>query len=299
MINFLRVISLKNLFTLIFKQNKMKKLYIFILMFLVSIVNAQQDKSKDHNALKVNYKIIYLLDYQPTKGNSNHRETEKMYLYLADGVSKFASAGQIMKDSLLADKNKSRKRSSASLMKLRSQIPETKFDYIVYKGIPENKISLTQSIFKDKFKYEVDKDLFQWEIHPETKSYKSYKVQKATAEFAGRNYTAWFTSEIPIPDGPYKFNGLPGLIVKIADEKDQYTFELIEVEKLKNTVRIKIPEKDFIETDKKELAQLIQEDKENPMRAVESAGVSISFSKKQKRELRETRMKRNNPIELE
>lgn len=180
-----------------------------------------------------------------------------------------------MKDSLLADRNKSRKESSVSLMRLRSQIPETKFDYIVYKGLPENKITLTQSIFKDKFKYEVDRDLFQWEIHPETKSYKNYKVQKATTEFAGRNYIAWFTSEIPIPDGPYKFNGFPGLIVKVADEKGQYTFELIE--KLKNRLRIKIPKKDFIETDKKELAQLIQEDKENPMRAVESAGVKIDF----------------------
>lgn len=57
-------------------------------MFLVSIVNAQQDKSKDDTALKVNYKITYLLDYQPTKENSNRRETEKMSLYLADGVSK-------------------------------------------------------------------------------------------------------------------------------------------------------------------------------------------------------------------
>lgn len=277
----------------------MQILKLFFLLVMTNSLYAQNPSVSKINKKARQYKVTYLLSYQPNKSNSENLETEKMYLYLADGVSKFASAGQIMKDSLLADRNKSRKRSSASLMKLRSQIPETKFDYIVYKGIPENKISLTQSIFKDKFKYEVDKDLFQWEIHPETKSYKSYKVQKATAEFAGRNYTAWFTSEIPIPDGPYKFNGLPGLIVKIADEKDQYTFELIEVEKLKNTVRIKIPEKDFIETDKKELAQLIQEDKENPMRGVESAGVSISFSKKQKRELRETRMKRNNPIELE
>lgn len=277
----------------------MQILKLFFLLVMTNSLYAQNPSVSKINKKARQYKVTYLLSYQPNKSNSENLETEKMYLYLADGVSKFASAGQIMKDSLLADRNKSTKKSSASLMRLRSQIPETKFDYIVYKGIPDNKITLTQSIFKDKFKYEVDKDLFQWEIHPETKSYKSYKVQKATTEFAGRNYTAWFTSEIPIPDGPYKFNGLPGLIVKIADEKDQYTFELIEVEKLKNTVRIKIPEKDFIETDKKELAQLIQEDKENPMRAVESAGVSISFSKKQKRELRETRMKRNNPIELE
>lgn len=34
-------------------------------------------------------------------------------------------------------------------------------------------------------------------------------TQKATCDFAGRKWIAWFTTEIPIQDGPYKFYGLP------------------------------------------------------------------------------------------
>lgn len=52
-----------------------------------------------------------------------------------------------------------------------------------------------------------------------------YDCRKATAEFAGRSYTAWFTPEIPLPFGPYKFGGLPGLILKLEDAEQQYIWE--------------------------------------------------------------------------
>ena len=42
---------------------------------------------------------------------------------------------------------------------------------------------------------------------------------------------AWFTSEIPIQRGPWKFGGLPGLIVKISDAKKEYNFELVKLER--------------------------------------------------------------------
>lgn len=47
--------------------------------------------------------------------------------------------------------------------------------------------------------------------------------------YGGRNYVAWYNPDIPISDGPYIFAGLPGLIVKISDEQEWYTFTLREV----------------------------------------------------------------------
>jgi len=64
-----------------------------------------------------------------------------------------------------------------------------------------------------------------WDITEETKMIGIYKVQKATAHFRGRDYTAWFTSQIPLPYGPWKLVGLPGLILEAYDtDKEIYWY---------------------------------------------------------------------------
>lgn len=65
----------------------------------------------------------------------------------------------------------------------------------------------------------------------ETDSIMGYDCRKATVEFAGRNYTAWFTPEIPLPFGPYKFGGLPGLIIKLEDDERQFVWEAVGFER--------------------------------------------------------------------
>lgn len=65
----------------------------------------------------------------------------------------------------------------------------------------------------------------------ETDSNMGYNCRKATVEFAGRSYTAWFTPEIPLPFGPYKFGGLPGLILKLEDAEQQYIWEAVGFER--------------------------------------------------------------------
>jgi GLPGLI family protein len=86
------------------------------------------------------------------------------------------------------------------------------------------KIILSQSsIFKDLTSkpcvVEEESGSFIWKITGETKKVGSFIVNKATTSFRGRNYSAWFTTEIPIGIGPWKFNGLPGLILEIKDDE--------------------------------------------------------------------------------
>ncbi|MDO5395786.1 MAG: GLPGLI family protein [Bacteroidales bacterium] len=72
----------------------------------------------------------------------------------------------------------------------------------------------------------------EWEFLPDDNtSILGYECSKATTEFAGRQYTAWFTTEIPLPFGPYKFGGLPGLILKIADSEHQFIWEAMGFER--------------------------------------------------------------------
>ena len=74
--------------------------------------------------------------------------------------------------------------------------------------------------------------VMQWEFAADsTRTILGIECQMATVEFAGRKYSAWFTTELPLPYGPYKFGGLPGLILKIEDAEKQFLWEATAFEK--------------------------------------------------------------------
>ncbi len=82
----------------------------------------------------------------------------------------------------------------------------------------------------------------QWALTQDTATISGYHCQRATCRFHGRNFEAWFTSEVPIKYGPWKFGGLPGLIVKVYDTDHLYTFECTKVERVRRPmVRSKYP----------------------------------------------------------
>ncbi len=56
-----------------------------------------------------------------------------------------------------------------------------------------------------------------------------YKCKKAICNFRGRKWTAWYTLDIPISEGPWKLDGLPGMIFKAIDSLNQFSFECIGV----------------------------------------------------------------------
>lgn len=88
-------------------------------------------------------------------------------------------------------------------------------------------------------------DTQKWNLSQEKKNVKNLSLQKAITTWGGRNWTAWFAEEIPFQEGPYKFHGLPGLIVEIYDDKKNYHFELVRSEKIKEE------ENQFIEMSEK------------------------------------------------
>lgn len=98
--------------------------------------------------------------------------------------------------------------------------------YFVERSIRNLKTGITTNYGNNLgavYSYETQ-DKMDWKIHPETKEINGYKAQKATITFEGRNWEAWFTEQINIPYGPYKFYGLPGLILEMKDDKKDYIF---------------------------------------------------------------------------
>lgn len=93
------------------------------------------------------------------------------------------------------------------------------------------------SWYRDFFEYFIinSTDEMKWRLYPITKNYNGYILQKATTIFGGRKWTAWFSKEIEISEGPYKFRGLPGLIFILTDDNNDFSYSLIKNKKLKIT----------------------------------------------------------------
>lgn len=108
---------------------------------------------------------------------------------------------------------------------LSKMIVMPKFSFKIYKTYPSMTETYVDRISRNLFGYEENLK-FDWKILPDKEKIGSYNTQKATMEFGGRKWTAWFTTDIPFQDGPYKFYGLPGLIVKIEDSEKNYSWVL-------------------------------------------------------------------------
>jgi GLPGLI family protein len=77
---------------------------------------------------------------------------------------------------------------------------------------------IVETIGMKNYKYQFPLSKMNWKIEDEVKKIGVYNCQKATLAIGGRKWTAWFTPDIPLNSGPYKFQGLPGLIVSVSDE---------------------------------------------------------------------------------
>jgi len=124
-----------------------------------------------------------------------------------------------------------------------------------------------------------------WKVLNDTLTVAGYLCQKATCTFRGRNYTAWFTMDIPIQNGPWKFGGLPGLILKVYDNDRLYVFECTKIEKLKNAYPITIfDSKNYVKTDRLKLNELIKRMYEDffnvaGFRVTDSNGTPVAWKK--------------------
>ena len=110
-------------------------------------------------------------------------------------------------------------------------IPSSAIKCSIFKNMTTKTISTTDHIYlQGMYEYEESFDCFIWRITSEIDTIHNYVCQKAICDFGGRTWEAWFTSELPFSDGPYKFCGLPGLILNIADTQNHYSWKILSIE---------------------------------------------------------------------
>lgn len=221
----------------------MKKLGIIALALFMQTAFAQVNR------------FVYQVTMKPDASNKSDIKTENAYLDISPEKSIFYSENRIKRDSIMQKAFQGGGRGSINreqMEGLRSNI-----NYSIEKDKKNQKTFFKDRIGRDVYTYEEDRPI-NWKISSETMKIGEYKVQKAETDFGGRKWTAWFTTDLPYQDGPYKFGGLPGLIVKVEDDKGEYSFDLMKNYKIAdfpsmnqfgNTIKVK--RADFAKQQKK------------------------------------------------
>lgn len=234
----------------------MKKNFSIILIILYTFSNAQARR------------FFYEFSYKPNK-DSSRVEKELTILDVTKQKSIYRDYLSVSQDSMI-ESNIEKMKATGVQIDLSKLLKNPKFMYKVQKSYPSYETSYTDLILSDFITYpEIEK--INWKISDEkgVSTFEKYKIQKATATAWGRNWTAWFTPDIPIQDGPYKFYGLPGLIVKIEDQDKNFSWQLAGIKNLEKYNELSLNErlknKQALVVNKNKFTQMFAEFKTSPL----------------------------------
>jgi GLPGLI family protein len=191
------------------------KLLILVLLSLYISNGASQTKSP--NTIEINdtikFIVKYNLSYKYDSSDFSKVHKESLLLIAFPKVSLFIPYNKYLQDSI--DQNDLNK-----VAVLMNEIDATKRKTSPLPIIFRNNEHISEiHQLMENFSINDTIKLF-WTLHEEVKDYEGIAVRKATTSFKGRHYIAWYAPSIPIDEGPYKFKGLPGLILELSDTKD-------------------------------------------------------------------------------
>jgi GLPGLI family protein len=107
--------------------------------------------------------------------------------------------------------------------------------YFHYPG--KGQLTVWTTIVNTEYIYNEPVPDIDWQLNlGESDTILSHQCYKATACFRGRSYEVWFTLEIPVQAGPWKFQGLPGLILKAKDNKGLFLWRATGISQTKNLI---------------------------------------------------------------
>ncbi|UTX47465.1 GLPGLI family protein [Chryseobacterium sp. MA9] len=177
-------------------------------------------------------RYVYETLVNPDSINLVSMKSERTFLDIKGDRSLFISENKLKRDSLFsslrseAKENDKKEEKDFSKLEGKKHFEPTFFEYFISKSIPDQKVYYYERAAGKQIYYQEDRPV-QWEMTNVVEKQNGYSAQKAVTEFGGRVWTAWFTKDVPVSDGPYKFSGLPGLIVKLEDDKGDYKFDLV------------------------------------------------------------------------
>lgn len=204
-----------------------QKLLVFCVLFTIGMSYGQT------------IRYVYATLVNPDSINLVSMKSERTFLDIKGNHSLFISENKLVRDSLFVSfrsevkENNKKEEKDFSKLEGKKHFEPTFFNYFITKNIPEQKVYYYDKVAGKQIYYQEDR-ILKWEIFNTVEKQNGYAAQKAVVNFGGRVWTAWFTKDVAVSDGPYKFSGLPGLIVKLEDDRGDYKFDLVQKKMINN-----------------------------------------------------------------
>jgi GLPGLI family protein len=194
----------------------MKNLIYFILLLTIS------SYSQNSGSIEYTYISNFGINYQTVGVLEFNTERSKFTLLKPDDSTK-----EITK--VREDNN------------LQLVVPESDFRPVNYIDRNSGDLLSYEYMFKKNNLLMETIPSINWKINEAFKVIGQFKCQQAVGYFRGRTYTVWFASEIPVPYGPWKLQGLPGLILEVKDGRNEIFITTSKIN-FTETVTIQLPD---------------------------------------------------------
>lgn len=233
----------------------MKKQLLLAVGVLAAIFGAKAQKP-DTAWLMVHYQFSHVRD----TGDRTHPYTENMALFLGKNASAYKSY-----DGFVADQQFKKAYAEAvaaspdgHLRGLNRNGVGSRTQYYQYPA--ERKLFTKDAVMVNDYLIEGPMPAIDWKISSDTATFGGLHCQKATGHFRGRDYIVWFCPDLPVHTGPWKLNGLPGVIVDAHDTRNEVQFRFDGVEKTAASLKIQ----SIDDKEEKDLPPIVRDLKEDP-----------------------------------
>ena len=215
-----------------YKLNEMKTIVSILLLSSLAVQATAREPMIDRAHMKCLYRYVYTFDTL-----KNELRDDLLILQIGKEVSKCYSYYTFQSDSLQRTPDGAKVwselfRRAIEKDGIYGDFPHVRMSTYVYKNYPTGQMTITDRISSQGYRYVDSLHAQMWTMTDSTREVLGYTCQQATADFRGRHWTAWFATDIPVSDGPWKLGGLPGLILEAYDEGQQHVFTVVGLERV-------------------------------------------------------------------
>ena len=216
----------------------MKTIVSILLLTSLAVQATAREPVLDRAHMKCLYRYVYTFDTL-----KNELRDDLLILQIGKEVSKCYSYYTFQCDSLRRTPDGAKVwselfRRAIEKDGIYGDFPHVRMSTYVYKNYPTGQMTITDRISLQDYCYVDSLHTQTWTMGDSTREVLGYTCQQATADFRGRRWTAWFATDIPVSDGPWKLGGLPGLILEAYDEGKQHVFTAVGLERVKDELII-------------------------------------------------------------